>query len=168
MGSINLKINEIVNHFFSGNNSEFAKKVGTSEANIRNYREKTVPKFDFIEKLFEKIPEINPNWLLTGKGKMLKDTSIESIESIESINKVKEQSTIYNKVDYKEKYYQILEDYHKLNEDNRELRLKINKQAKELEELKETHQKQVQEIEKCKKELEKSRKEKNSTAMLPV
>lgn len=81
MGDINVKINQIVNHFFNGNNSDFAKKLGTSEANIRNYREKTTPKFDFIENLFEKLPEINPEWLLTGKGSMLKDSSIESIKS---------------------------------------------------------------------------------------
>ncbi len=104
--------------------------------------------------------EINPEWLITGKGNMLKDTS-ESIEPINKVNKPPE----YNNVDYKEKYYELLEE-------NRELRLKMerieDKHNIELEKLKETHQKQVQETEKCKKELEKFRKSKNNNALLPV
>lgn len=96
--------------------------------------------------------EINPEWLLTGNGKMLKDMSIDEVN---------ETLPIYSNVDYKEKYYELLEE-------NRELRLKIDKQAKELDELRETYQKQVQETEKCKKELAKLRKEKNNTTMLPV
>ncbi|MFV0500035.1 MAG: transcriptional regulator [Bacteroidales bacterium] len=107
--------------------------------------------------------EINPEWLLTGKGPMLKNTSDPSIDSNIS---VKEATTHSNtKVDYKEKYYELLEE-------NRELRLKMerieDKYNIELEKLKETHQKQVKEIENCKKELEKFRKSKNSTTMLPV
>lgn len=106
--------------------------------------------------------EINPEWLLTGNGPMLKNTSDLSNSNIS----VQESNTHYNtKVDYKEKYYELLEE-------NRELRLKMerieDKYNIELEKLKETHQKQVKEIENCKKELEKFRKSKNSTTMLPV
>lgn len=100
--------------------------------------------------------EINPEWLLTGKGPMLKNMSIDEVN---------ETLPIYSNVDYKEKYYELLEE-------NRELRLKMerieDKHNIELEKLKETHQKQVQETEKCKKELAKFRKEKNSNALLPV
>lgn len=63
-----LKINEIAIDYFSDNNSKFAKAMGTSEANIRNYRNGTLPKVDFIIKLCENL-EINFEWFLLGTGK---------------------------------------------------------------------------------------------------
>lgn len=63
-----LKINEIAIEYFSDNNSKFAKAMGTSEANIRNYRNGTLPKIDFIIKLCKNI-EISFEWLLLDTGK---------------------------------------------------------------------------------------------------
>ena len=151
MGDINIKINHIVNHFFNGNNSDFAKKLGTSEANIRNYREKTTPKFDFIEKLFEKLPEINPEWLLTGKGSMLKS---------EDCNNIQEDETS-NNVDYKEKYINIIEE-------NRELRIDIINKEKQIQELKETTEKLKEKIDFFQKEAIKSKELKNRSKVPPV
>ncbi|ATA89226.1 hypothetical protein CGC58_05510 [Capnocytophaga stomatis] len=71
MSSINFRINELVSHFSNGNNSDFAKKVGVNEANVRNYISGTEPKFGFLEKITNAF-EINYEWLLTGKGEMLK------------------------------------------------------------------------------------------------
>ncbi|MDR0680275.1 MAG: hypothetical protein LBG15_00260 [Dysgonamonadaceae bacterium] len=70
MKDINLRINEICIRFFGGNNLKFASAMSTSEANIRNYRSKTEPKFDFVNNLATKL-EINYEWLFTGKGDML-------------------------------------------------------------------------------------------------
>jgi repressor LexA len=68
--TINSKIDEIANTFFNGNNSVFAKEIGTNEANIRNYRSgKSVPKIDFIMSLSNKLA-INFEWLLNNKGEM--------------------------------------------------------------------------------------------------
>lgn len=53
MSTINEKINDIAIKEYKGNNSTFAKVMGTSEANIRNYRKETMPKLDFIVKLHE-------------------------------------------------------------------------------------------------------------------
>ena len=33
------------------------------------------PKFEFLSNILDKIPEINPEWLLTGKGNMIKKAS---------------------------------------------------------------------------------------------
>lgn len=75
MNNINFRINELVSHFSNGNNSDFAKKVGVNEANVRNYIGSTEPKFSFLEKIVNTF-EISYEWLLTGKGSMLKtDTS---------------------------------------------------------------------------------------------
>lgn len=79
MGDITLKINEIAIEYFSDNNSKFAKTMGTSEANIRNYRNGTLPKIDFLIKLSEKL-EINFEWLLLDKGQKNRQNS-ESIDS---------------------------------------------------------------------------------------
>jgi transcriptional regulator with XRE-family HTH domain len=71
MTSINLRINELAVKFFEDNNSKFAKKLSTSEANIRNYRSNREPKIEFLNKLAAKL-EISYEWLLTGNGEMLK------------------------------------------------------------------------------------------------
>lgn len=71
MNDINLRINEIAISEFDGNNSKFATKMETSEANIRNYRSSVVPKVDFIIKLCDKL-EISYEWLLSGSGDKLK------------------------------------------------------------------------------------------------
>lgn len=53
MSTINEKINDIAIKEYKGNNSAFAKVMGTSEANIRNYRKETMPKLDFVVKLHD-------------------------------------------------------------------------------------------------------------------
>lgn len=142
---------------------EFYKKIGSNGGNFRGKSLQSELSGDKIAEILANYPIINSEWLLTGKGPMLKNTLDLSIDS--NIL-VKEATTHSNtKVDYKEKYYELLEE-------NRELRLKMerieDKHNIELEKLKETHQKQVKETEKCKKELEKFRKSKNNTTMLPV
>lgn len=68
--SISNRIKELVNHFADGNNSKFASIIGTSEANIRNYINGRMPKFEIISSIAT-LFEINYEWLLTGKGDML-------------------------------------------------------------------------------------------------
>lgn len=55
MKNINSKINSIAEKFFGGNNSAFAKAMNTNEANIRNYRNNTIPKLEFIINIKEKL-----------------------------------------------------------------------------------------------------------------
>lgn len=74
MNTINERIKTLVIHFTEGNNSLFASKLGISEANIRNYIAKTEPKYSVLEKIVNTF-EINYEWLLTGKGEMLKSES---------------------------------------------------------------------------------------------
>lgn len=74
----------MVNYFASGNNSEFAKMIDISEANVRNYIKGTEPKFGVIEKLAKRF-EISFEWLLTGKGSMLYEKSYDVIEEARNI-----------------------------------------------------------------------------------
>ncbi|MCK9164068.1 MAG: helix-turn-helix domain-containing protein [Bacteroidales bacterium] len=102
------------------NFNQISIKIGVSNSYFSKM-EKNNGSFgeEILRKILLNYEEINPEWLLTGNGKMLKETYVKPVEPE---NKVKESSPIYNKVDYKEKYYTLLEDYHKLNEENRELR----------------------------------------------
>lgn len=71
--SISERISELINTFTGGNKTRFASIVGTSEANIRNYVDNgVIPKYDFIKSICENF-EINCEWLILGKGKMLKE-----------------------------------------------------------------------------------------------
>ncbi|MCY1635769.1 S24 family peptidase [Marinifilum sp. D737] len=80
MSNISERIKELVSYFCDGNNSKFAVKVGTSEANIRNYIAGRQPKFEVLSSIANHF-EINYEWLLTGKGDMLQaDLSIDSDE----------------------------------------------------------------------------------------
>lgn len=69
--NIGLRIKNLVDYFADGVNTRFAELIGTSEANIRNYRNGKMPKFDFIYNICTKL-EINYEWFIAGKGEMLK------------------------------------------------------------------------------------------------
>jgi hypothetical protein len=69
--NVNKRINELAEKFFSGNNVRFAEFLSTSEANIRNYRSNKEPKLEILNRIVDKL-EISYEWLLTGKGQMLK------------------------------------------------------------------------------------------------
>jgi len=79
---ISSRISELVDHFAEGKNTKFAELIGTSEANIRNYRNGKMPKIDFIFKICDKL-EISFDWLLLGKGKMFDIKSQQEVENME-------------------------------------------------------------------------------------
>ncbi|MFE3848926.1 helix-turn-helix transcriptional regulator [Flavobacterium sp. LB3P45] len=89
MSSINKKIDDIANEHYAGNNSAFAKVMGTSEANIRNYRKETMPKLEFVVKLRE-IFEISFDYLLSdyvdpAKSKIGEPSTIYKLKTDRSI-----------------------------------------------------------------------------------
>ncbi|MBS7231709.1 hypothetical protein KHA90_11795 [Flavobacterium psychroterrae] len=84
MNPISIRINELIEKLFDGNNSKFAKKIGINEANIRNYRKGTLPKVDFIIKIYENI-EFNFEWLLTGKGEMLRNIQENKVDNLMAV-----------------------------------------------------------------------------------
>ena len=71
MEDINVRIKELIDKKFNGNNSKFARKLNISEGNVRGYINNTEPKFSFFSRLFSELPEISYEWLLLGKGDML-------------------------------------------------------------------------------------------------
>lgn len=75
--TIHDRIKELVTHFGDGANTVFANLVGVSEGNVRGYIKGVVPKQDFLEKVVRNC-EVNPQWLLTGEGPMLKDKDLSA------------------------------------------------------------------------------------------
>ena len=71
MEDINVRIKELIDKKFNGNNSKFARKLNISEGNVRGYINNTEPKFSFFSRLFSELPDISYEWLLLGKGDML-------------------------------------------------------------------------------------------------
>lgn len=66
-----LILNKLILHYANGNNGEFAKLLGISQSALSMW--KTRGTLDY-EKIFTKCENLNPYWLLTGKGEMLNTT----------------------------------------------------------------------------------------------
>ena len=65
----------------------FAKSIDVSQALLFNYAKGRMPSVTFIEKILTKYPEINIEWLITGKGEMLKSAiNIGNINNAGNIN----------------------------------------------------------------------------------
>lgn len=55
---------------------DFCENVGIVESTTRNmFNRGTNPSFDVIEKIANAYPDISLDWLITGKGEMLKSTN---------------------------------------------------------------------------------------------
>lgn len=70
--TIHERIKILVDRFSDGNNTEFAKKIDTNEANIRGYIKNIQPKADVLARIVNSFG-INPLWLLTGEGTITKN-----------------------------------------------------------------------------------------------
>ena len=65
------RIQMLITEFCEGKNLQFAKVIGVNESNIRSYLSGTQPKFDVLSTIASSFA-INCEWLLTGRGEMLK------------------------------------------------------------------------------------------------
>jgi transcriptional regulator with XRE-family HTH domain len=145
--NISLRIKRIVTELCEGNQSEFARKVGISESNVRSYLIGTTPKADVLEKIVTNIA-ISHEWLLTGEGSMLRDeqTPSQSTYQIDAEQHTGESSTLHDekmatyKIKIENDIYKEL--YEKEHEKNTELYIKIGN----LEEKMGTEHKEIDEL----------------------
>lgn len=72
--SIHDRIKYLVATLEGGKNTAFALRLGISEANIRGYIKNVVPKANVLESIVTTY-DVNAEWLLTGKGDILKTES---------------------------------------------------------------------------------------------
>ncbi|MFV0598786.1 MAG: hypothetical protein ACK5M0_03565 [Bacteroidales bacterium] len=131
--------------------SEFYKKIGVSSSNYNGKSRYSEITADILYKISTVYSEISIEWLVTGKGEMLRSNATNEIK----VNEVP------CKEDYKEKYINIIEE-------NRELRIDIINKEKQIQELKETTEKLKEKIDLFQKEAIKSKELKNRSKVPPV
>jgi len=71
--TINERFDKIINDFFQGNKSAFAKAIGVSPTVIENIvgTRKGNPSFEVVQKVLYANENISPDWLIIERGKML-------------------------------------------------------------------------------------------------
>lgn len=69
---------QLISHFSSGNKSEFARMIGVSPQAINTWISRNT--FD-IDIVYSKCINVSPEWLLTGKGNMLKGENTDKLSS---------------------------------------------------------------------------------------
>lgn len=80
MSSINERLQIIVNELFDGNKAKFAKSIEIAPTSISNYlsdKRQSKPSADMLEKIINVVECLSAEWLLTGKGEMLKSASVK-------------------------------------------------------------------------------------------
>lgn len=99
--SINERIEEIINIYFSGNKSAFAKKVGVSTSVIENIvgKRKSNPSFDVAVKIYSAFDDLNPEWLFKGEGTMKYKRVVVDNNNL--------SSTPDTQVDFEPEFYKI-------------------------------------------------------------
>ena len=91
----------IIRHINKPINS-IAKEIGVSQPSLKSCVDgNNNPSFDTIQKLILKYPEINSNWLLSGKGEMLLNDETKMTEKkvvTDILNNSKKINFLYQKI----------------------------------------------------------------------
>lgn len=112
MMDISLIINEIKFHLGIKTDSEFASFLGTTQSNIATWKKRNTINYELI---IAKCPDIDANYLFSGKGPMLRSNK----KIVEEYHEAYDPSKNIKTEDdgYKEKYILLLERYNLLLED---------------------------------------------------
>lgn len=90
----------------------FYTKIGMTSASFRGKAKKTPLNSDAIKNILKEIPELDANWLITGKGEMLKKQTIE--ESQSNLEKDDSSATIYPTTNIKNFIHNLVIKHNKL------------------------------------------------------
>ena len=64
--------------YYKLSSTRLAEQLGVQPSGISHILSgRNKPSFDFIQKLIEEYPEIDSNWLITGKGSMIKKEPVQ-------------------------------------------------------------------------------------------
>ena len=79
--TINQRIAEIINKLFRNNKRAFSAAIGVNPSVIENIvgKRRSSPSFDITNKIISSIENINIEWLMTGKGEMLKINDVNNM-----------------------------------------------------------------------------------------
>jgi DNA-binding XRE family transcriptional regulator len=73
---------EKVFRYYSISASQFADEIGVQRSNISHIlSERNKPSLDIVQKILYRFKDINPEWLITGKGEMLRQATTQSLFS---------------------------------------------------------------------------------------
>lgn len=75
--TINERINMLVKSLCFRSKRAFSKKIGVAQTSFNAILNGAEPKFSTLSKILEAIPNINAEWLITGKGDMLNKTEFD-------------------------------------------------------------------------------------------
>ena len=79
--SVNDRILHLIENQLGGNKKKFAERIGFAPQVVFNIvsGRKSKPSFDVLEAIISSFDEISPEWLLTGKGAMLREQSAPEV-----------------------------------------------------------------------------------------
>jgi hypothetical protein len=79
--SVNDRILYLIDSQLGGNKKKFAERIGFAPQVVFNIvsGRKSKPSFDVLEAIISSFDEISPEWLLTGKGAMLREQSAPEV-----------------------------------------------------------------------------------------
>ncbi len=85
--------------FYQLSSAQFADNIGVQRSSISHIVSgRNLPSFDFIQKMLIKYPEIDANWLITGKGSLTRSAEIGFASRSRSEPDLFSQSTIKENV----------------------------------------------------------------------
>ena len=134
MATINERIQIIIDQYYKGNESELCRDTGIKQSTINAIlgARKSSPSSETVTKIINaRVVNINPTWLLTGKGSMLhhgKGQLIKEKECCPEVNLELEKAyweieSLQKRIEkQKEDYLGILE---KLEKENREIKNEV-------------------------------------------
>jgi phage repressor protein C with HTH and peptisase S24 domain len=77
-GAVSQRLIQIIGYFADGNEKRFAESIGVKPAVINNYtkgKQQSKPGFEVLQKMAATYPTLNIEWILSGKGHMLKSAA---------------------------------------------------------------------------------------------
>src|SRR5690554_475991 len=93
----NQRVKKIIEYYFQGNENQFSKEINVSQPRINRLfsldnRSNKYPQvsFDIIQSIINKFININPEWLIVGRGEMLKQDKDVVAEPVMSYRKTKD------------------------------------------------------------------------------
>lgn len=97
-------MNRRLQQFLSAENisqSQFAESIGVARANVSHILSgRNKPGFDFIEKTITAYPALNVEWLIAGKGKMYRSSSIDNQSNTAANQQVIEHPSLKEALPY--------------------------------------------------------------------
>ena len=75
------RIETLITHFCKGNKSLFAKQIGVTPSVIGNItgERRGNPSFEVAQKILDAFVTISPDWLMLGRGSMLREDDVQQL-----------------------------------------------------------------------------------------